>query len=872
MRASAARRIESGSPASRWLSFARTRFIGRDRELGELRRLLGESNVVTIVGGAGVGKTRIALELVRRLSNESVGSAHAEPMLVDLSTARTADDVLRALVEALRGSLPGVDRESQLDRLVAAFENAGPVLVVFDNAEGCREGLSEVLERLVATEDVRVLVTSRVRLGLVDELVLGLEGLSVVDEAVDLFVDRAKTLRPGLSSEDSTIPEIVSALEGIPLAIELAAARSLTFTSEELLQRIRASMLDTLVRPLDRRDSMRARYAWSLQLLPDSEVRALTELSVVGGPMTLDEAESLLSSDGSRSAGESAALVEALREHSLVRRVEHGIVLYSGVRELMEKTGERAVSEAARDRWHSMLAARAFEVLHDYGDEACATVERLEPHAREAAAAIVGREAVGPDDPWRLAVFFGCIARVVRPRGPLQELISLGPECARLAARHPPALAIIQTFRAISLAQVTRAATFELLREGMRLAAEAHDAGTELAATLHLALVLARDNLFQQSRELLTSLRAANPTSADRARISHVAAALALAEGDPSRAAREIEDAVAHAKIARSTSSRSRAEGMAAHVYLELGNLELAAAHAAGALECAEIAGDRNVGASIRASLAEVMLLSGQTGAALEEFQRVVLEASGLGAADHAGYAMMCRGFAQLLLGRLVLAKADLTEAAPYLADRANIALSAAGRAYIAAAYADAPSAIAFLAEAVEADPDALGARALCEVAIATVRKVTPDVPLAELDAARPTARRGPRIGDFVASQLAARSVGRDDSTLECKHDGFDVAGHGVVALSAKPRLLALYRALADANLADRQRYVARASLVAVTWPGEKMRDEAASNRLRVALSTLRKLGLPLETAPEGVRIAHDTAVLHPSPKSLMAD
>ncbi|WP_189961591.1 BTAD domain-containing putative transcriptional regulator [Streptomyces violascens] len=269
------------APASR-LPAQLTSFVGRDCELAVLVRLLGSSRLVTLIGTGGTGKTRLALEAAARLPGEVC--------FVDLSAApRTALAVRGAL--GLRDSGAG-DPEAAL---VEALRDRA-VLLILDNCEQIVEDAAALTHRLLShCPGLRVLATSREALGITGESLRPVGPLDT-DAAVRLFTDRALAVRPDFEPDDTnsrTVRDICDSLDGLPLAVELAAARLRQLPLAEIADR-----LDDRFRLLSRGDrtkperhrTLRAVVEWSWSLLSDEEREFAARLTVFAGGATAEAA------------------------------------------------------------------------------------------------------------------------------------------------------------------------------------------------------------------------------------------------------------------------------------------------------------------------------------------------------------------------------------------------------------------------------------------------------------------------------------------------------------------------------------------------------------------------------------------------------
>ena len=265
--------------------------IGRERELRELRDLLGRDEVrlVVLTGAGGSGKTRLAVEVARHRASSFANGVG----FVDLAPLR--DPALLAV--AIAGAL-GI--EAAGDPLEALTSALAPreLLLVLDNAEHVRQATALLTELIAHAPRMMILVTSRVVLHLSGERIYPVEPLAA-DAAVQLFLERAREAEPRFHrqhGEERVIQQIVDRLDGLPLAIELAATRIRTLTPSELLDRLDARLPLLIGGPRDlpaRQRTLRATLEWSFELLASDEQRDLARLSVFAGGCTFGAAESV---------------------------------------------------------------------------------------------------------------------------------------------------------------------------------------------------------------------------------------------------------------------------------------------------------------------------------------------------------------------------------------------------------------------------------------------------------------------------------------------------------------------------------------------------------------------------------------------------
>ncbi len=297
----------------------RDAFIGRRAELRHLaQRLDAGARLLTVLGPGGTGKTRC----VRRYALSWLGDWPGGVYFCDLSEARSLDGIFYAVAVALGVPLGKGDAGEQLGHAIAG---RGRCLVVLDNFEQVIVHAPATLGRwLDRAAGAAFVVTSRERLHLAGEELLAIEPLPLDAEAIELFVARARAQRPGFAlgeANRASVAEVVRLLDGLPLAIELAAARVRVFSPAQLAERMRDRfrILAGARGASARQATLKAAIDWSWDLLTPWEQAALAQSSVFEGGFTLEAAEAVLDLSGWPEAPPVMDAVQALVDKSLLR-------------------------------------------------------------------------------------------------------------------------------------------------------------------------------------------------------------------------------------------------------------------------------------------------------------------------------------------------------------------------------------------------------------------------------------------------------------------------------------------------------------------------------------------------------------------------
>ena len=298
--------------------------VGRERELAEAGALLRENRLVTLVGPGGSGKTRLALQLAAEAIEDFEGGVFWVPLQA-VADPRLVESTIAQNVGAPDG--------------VADFLRGRMALLLLDNLEQVLEAAPVLAELLRQTSDVKLLATSREPLNLAGEQRFPVDPLPDAD-AITLFMERARAVDPRFSPSPA-VGEICRRLDGLPLALELAAARVSVLSAEDLASRLERALplLTGGARDVpERQRTLRATIEWSYDLLGEDEQRAFRSLAVFAGSFDLDAASSV--------GGVELDALQSLTDKSLVRRWGSGRF---GMLETIHEFAAERLSEADED-------------------------------------------------------------------------------------------------------------------------------------------------------------------------------------------------------------------------------------------------------------------------------------------------------------------------------------------------------------------------------------------------------------------------------------------------------------------------------------------------------------------------------------------
>jgi predicted ATPase/DNA-binding SARP family transcriptional activator len=430
-------------PVRRGVRYEATDLIGRDGDLARLRALMATTRVVSIIGAGGLGKTRLAHALARDADQPVVH-------FVELAGVTAAEDVAVEVgsVLGVRDSVSGrrtltAEQRADIRARIARRLAQSPSLLVLDNCEHLIEASAELTAFLIAAApDLRVLTTSRAPLAIAAERVYPLGELRTAD-AGRLFRERAVAARPGVRLTEPAVARVVGRLDGLPLAIELAAARVRAMSVEEIDRRLedRFALLRGGDRSApDRHQTLLAVIEWSWNLLDSNERRALSRLALFHDGFTLDAAETVLG------AGAFDA-VQGLVDQSLlsVQEVAAGVRyrMLETVREFgrmqLAQAGQEADARAAQRRWAAGYASAQQEGLTGAGQ--FAAIDALS--AEETNLADELRGAIDDGDCGSLVQLLAALGLLWTMRGEHLRLVVLARAVADALRgwRPPPELA-----------------------------------------------------------------------------------------------------------------------------------------------------------------------------------------------------------------------------------------------------------------------------------------------------------------------------------------------------------------------------------------------------------------------------------------------
>ncbi|PZR91986.1 MAG: hypothetical protein DLM67_15410 [Candidatus Nephthysia bennettiae] len=561
-------------------------FVGRERDLSEVARLLTECRLVTLVGPAGCGKTRLAIEVARaRPEGQGEGA-----WFVDLAPLSDAT-LIAPTVAAAMGLAAAASDPDHLSRQLADREG----IVLVDNAEHIVDEVAIAAEALLrGCPRLRLLVTSREPLGAEGEWTYRVGSLAEQD-AIHLFVDRARQANTGFTLTDAnaeTVAQICRRLDGIPLALELCAACAGSMATERILER-----LDERFRLLvggrrtavARHRTMRAALEWSEALLGKQEQRLFRRLSVFAGEFDMEAAEVVVAGPD-LPAADVLPLLRSLVERSLVMLVRDDTgERYRLLESLRELGRERLVASGEADsialahaRHHTALAHALFDDYQSIGVIA-RTLDLVTPALvdRNLANFRVALEFTADHDAGSLAELVGALVPVWMQMTHVDEgwrWMQAGLACTLPGSEQRFRLLLPLSYIAYTLGDVATARSWG--DEALQNRRQSGDERGSVDALLLLGAVLATggdyDSSLDHVREAIELARRLDEPHLVAQGLNSLAMSIMIAGGDAAAAEEYAQEAVALTRPSGSSFQLSKLLDTLASAQLRLGKIEAA--------------------------------------------------------------------------------------------------------------------------------------------------------------------------------------------------------------------------------------------------------------------------------------------------------
>jgi len=370
----------SAEPTGHRLPLFLSRFFGRSHELSMLAELLDHERLVTIVGPGGVGKTRLSVEACRSSSIRSV--------FVPLEDCTDSDSTIETVLRHLTGASQTTTGASE--QLLEVLQRLGEIRLILDNAEHITDAVSEVVELLLSrAPDLRCLVSSRQPLELMGEQVLRLEPFdaSSIGDSIRVFVDRVRQSRPDFAVSPATEPAIEAicrALDGLPLAIELAAAQITVMGVPDILKRVESSLLDIRSKKRTispRHQSLRAVIETSFAGLTPDQATFLGRVSVFVGGFTASAAQAIATDQ------HAVEHLSELTSRSLLGSKLEGEAVRFSCLEPIRQLAQEAMSPSSLPDVRRAHATYFFQIASQVDEDDLLTLEPLDQEYTNLAAA-----------------------------------------------------------------------------------------------------------------------------------------------------------------------------------------------------------------------------------------------------------------------------------------------------------------------------------------------------------------------------------------------------------------------------------------------------------------------------------------------------
>jgi predicted ATPase/class 3 adenylate cyclase len=629
-------------------------FVGRLDALAELsRRVHSGVRLVSVLGVGGTGKTR----LVTRYGRSWLGEFPGGVWFCDLATSRSIDGIASAVAQGLDVPL---GKDDPLVQLGHAIAGRGQCLVILDNFEQVARYAGQTLGRWMARADqARFVVTTREVLGVAGEVVLALPPLPPAEGAA-LFVQRADAANPGFQSnaaDQAAIAPLVTLLDGLPLAIELAAARVRVMSPRMLLARMgeRFKLLASKGGRLDRQSTMRAAFDWSWDLLPPPEKAALAQLSVFEGGFTLEAAEAVIDLSALKDAPWTVDGVQALVDKSFVRSRGDGrfdllvsVQVYAAEHLQTEGRydGSGPQALAAAQLRHLAWYAALGEMRATEGR--CADLGNLVAACQRAVALGDGDLAAG-------ALDGACAA--LRLQGPFKTGVELAQSVCAMPRLGHRAAAHAQSALARSLEECGRSGSAHALYDrALKFARSATDRYCEVRVKMQLGWLHSSQGRIRQARAQHSAAMKLARELADRGLECEAMAALGAVDINEGR----IEQALLHYELAHAIACELGDPRLECGAILGLGNVfshqgrvDQGLLHYERALAIARETGSRRMQGNLLANIATQHENLGHIEQARAQYEDALAIAREIGYRQLEGNTLCNLGMQHLLQGHL---------------------------------------------------------------------------------------------------------------------------------------------------------------------------------------------------------------------------
>jgi len=875
--------------------------VGRNQALSTLLEWLGRGErLITITGSAGIGKTRLVRELLSRAKHVSPESV----LFCDLTEARDEADLWLALSRTFQA-------ENEVGKILARVQQHGVVLLALDNFEQLSASCSGAVAQLCgACPKLQVVVTTRSLLRVAPEIVFELSPLSVPiadqpnSESYDLWTSRrgrSETAYRASREDPQVLCELLRALEGVPLAIELTAARASLLGTRELLSRLteRFALLRHGMRGApERQATLEGAIAWSFQLLGADELEVMTQCSVFRGGFSVEDAEHVVDRTRLEPPSSVLDLLQSLREQSLLRiEADEECVrffMFASIREYAEaRLEERGHARESFERHAAWFGPRAealaeavdgpdgtcaLDALDRDRDNLVAVASRAlsldqatSAHLQDAARCLIGLDAV------------------LWTRGPIgahlelwERLLAEEGRAPRLSPKY-----LCRTLEARGLLLSGRGRGAEGLVDVERALAIAEQSGDPLLLSrtlLGLSWIHMRVGHLSRMEEAITRGRELAVRAQDR-RLEGIfvdtLSVVAKERGDLTRAESLSREALAMHREVRNRRWEGVALGRLAMLAMERGDFDAARLHAEQAIAIHSALKSRYVEAVLWMTLAVAHYSHGDTERARELMRNALGMYLRVGEHRAHGVARAYLGAMSFELGEGEAALSDLEQGYETLlsaqAHRIAVVFGfflAAFEAHLgrfARCEAHLDQARAILREHPDARVDLVRALVEAQVDVCRLSESEEERARARLaaDAALTLALVPPdsqhvSVSSSVDVRLAVRMLERaigarvtpvnpsSELVVHALGHWFERDGAERVPLQNRPALRRILVRLASQRVQRPRVPLTAEQLVATGWPDEKMSRDSASNRLYVTLNRLRGLGLRELLVAEG--------------------